>query len=214
MREQFTFYRSFWEAAKQIKKPRDRLSYLEAVMAFALDGEDREVTDDALPIYILTKPTLISAAKKSEAGKIKSKANQNEIKTESNADQNANKIENKIKNKIESKGEIENECSPPKPPSRWTPPTVEEVKAYCDERHSTVDAEHFVAYYSSQGWKVGRNPMKDWKAAVRTWEQKDRERNAPRKIGQPGTQPTEERLTPIRAEIQANRDFLQHLREA
>ena len=95
-----------------------------------------------------------------------------------------------------------------------TPPTVDEVKAYCDERHSTVDAEHFVSYYSSQGWKVGRNPMKDWKAAVRTWEQKDRERNAPRRIGQPGSQPTEERLTPLRAEIQANRDFLKQLREA
>lgn len=49
-------------------------------------------------------------------------------------------------------------------------PTVEEVAAYCRERKNHVDAEHFVAHYEANGWMVGRNPMKDWKAAVRTWE--------------------------------------------
>ena len=54
--------------------------------------------------------------------------------------------------------------------SRFVPPTLEEVKAYCAERKNSVDAERFVNYYDSNGWKVGKNPMKDWKAAVRTWE--------------------------------------------
>lgn len=54
--------------------------------------------------------------------------------------------------------------------SRFTPPTVEEVQAYCDERGNAVNATRFVNYYESNGWKVGRNSMKDWKAAVRTWE--------------------------------------------
>lgn len=53
---------------------------------------------------------------------------------------------------------------------RFTPPTVDEVKAYCRERQNNVDAERFIDYYTSNGWKVGKNPMKDWKAAVRTWE--------------------------------------------
>lgn len=53
---------------------------------------------------------------------------------------------------------------------RFTPPTVAEVRAYCQERGNNVDAERFVDYYTSNGWKVGKNPMKDWKAAVRTWE--------------------------------------------
>lgn len=57
--------------------------------------------------------------------------------------------------------------------SRFTPPTVEEVQAYCDERGNGVNATRFVNYYESNGWKVGRNPMKDWKAAVRTWEKND-----------------------------------------
>lgn len=60
---------------------------------------------------------------------------------------------------------------------RFTPPTVEEVQAYCSERRNNVDAEKFVAYYTSNGWKVGRNAMKDWKAAVITWERKCEKKN-------------------------------------
>ncbi len=56
---------------------------------------------------------------------------------------------------------------------RFTPPTVEEVRAYCQERKSRVDPEQFVDFYSAKGWMVGRNPMKDWKACVRTWEKRD-----------------------------------------
>lgn len=59
-------------------------------------------------------------------------------------------------------------------PKRFTPPTVDEVSAYCKERKNTVDAQRFVDFYASKGWKVGNQPMKDWKAAVRTWEQRDR----------------------------------------
>ena len=56
---------------------------------------------------------------------------------------------------------------------RFHPPTVEEVEAYCRERHNNVDAERFVDFYTSNGWKVGKNPMKDWKSAVRTWERRE-----------------------------------------
>lgn len=53
---------------------------------------------------------------------------------------------------------------------RFTPPTVEEVRAYCIERNNNVDAERFVNYYESKGWLIGKTKMKSWKAAVRTWE--------------------------------------------
>lgn len=53
---------------------------------------------------------------------------------------------------------------------RFTPPTIEEVKAYCQERGNSVDPETFVDFYESKGWCVGKNKMKDWKACVRTWE--------------------------------------------
>lgn len=52
-------------------------------------------------------------------------------------------------------------------------PTVEEVASYCRERGNRVDAERFVDFYASKGWKVGNQPMKDWKACVRTWERRE-----------------------------------------
>ena len=56
---------------------------------------------------------------------------------------------------------------------RFTAPTIEDVIAYCKERGNRVDPERFIDYYTSNGWKVGKNPMKDWKAAVRTWERSE-----------------------------------------
>ena len=53
---------------------------------------------------------------------------------------------------------------------RFILPSIEEVKEYCRERNNNVDVERFVDYYTANGWKVGKNPMKDWKAAVRNWE--------------------------------------------
>ena len=70
---------------------------------------------------------------------------------------------------IEKEKELEIEKDN-KPPKRFTPPTLEEVKAYCTERNNAVDPQHFIDYYTANGWKVGKNAMKDWKAAVRTWE--------------------------------------------
>lgn len=58
---------------------------------------------------------------------------------------------------------------------RFVPPTLEEVRAYVAERHSPVDPQRFIDFYASKGWRVGKNRMKDWKAAVRTWEQRRKE---------------------------------------
>lgn len=52
----------------------------------------------------------------------------------------------------------------------FTPPTIDEVKAYCFERGNKVDADRWYDFYSAKGWMIGKNKMKDWKAAVRTWE--------------------------------------------
>lgn len=54
--------------------------------------------------------------------------------------------------------------------TRFILPTLEEVRSYCAERKNNVDAQRFVDYYTSNGWLVGKNKMKDWRAAVRTWE--------------------------------------------
>jgi len=57
-----------------------------------------------------------------------------------------------------------------KKPKGFIAPTLEEVKNYCQERNNSVNPEKWISHYQSNGWKVGKNQMKDWKAAVRTWE--------------------------------------------
>lgn len=66
--------------------------------------------------------------------------------------------------------------------SRFTPPTLKDVKAYCYNRNSSVDPETFMDYYISVGWKISGKPMKDWKAAVRTWERRDAKSSAKRPL--------------------------------
>ena len=74
--------------------------------------------------------------------------------------------------------EIEKEKEKDNKRKRFSPPTLDEVKAYCDERKNNVDAERFVNYYESNGWMVGKSKMKDWKAAVRTWEKNNYNKKA------------------------------------
>ena len=72
-----------------------------------------------------------------------------------------------------------NDIEAGKPPARhkFSPPTAEEVQAYCNEKGYAVDPGRFVDYYTSNGWRVGKNPMKDWKAAVRSWNGKEQHQN-------------------------------------
>lgn len=56
---------------------------------------------------------------------------------------------------------------------KFQKPTVEQIQAYCDERKNDVNPNLFYDYYEARGWMVGKSPMKDWKAAVRTWERND-----------------------------------------
>lgn len=68
----------------------------------------------------------------------------------------------------------EKETNKEKDTKRFVKPTLEEVREYCRERNNRVDAERFIDFYTSKGWKVGNQPMKDWKACVRTWEKKNK----------------------------------------
>lgn len=60
-------------------------------------------------------------------------------------------------------------------PARFAPPSVDEVQQYITAQGYAVNAANFVDFYASKGWKVGNNPMKDWRAAVRTWQRREQE---------------------------------------
>lgn len=83
--------------------------------------------------------------------------------------------ENRIqKDKKETKAKKETKEVKPNV-TRFVSPSLEEVQEYCRERNNGIDAERFISYYQSNGWMVGRNHMKDWKATIRTWEKRDKE---------------------------------------
>lgn len=72
-------------------------------------------------------------------------------------------------NKLNTKNKINN--------NKFKKPKLEEVEQYCRERNNNIDAESFINYYDSIGWLIGKNPMKDWRAAVRTWERNNKRYN-------------------------------------
>ena len=65
----------------------------------------------------------------------------------------------------------------PKKKTRFSQPTLGEVTEYCKARCNKVDPQSFIDFYSSKGWMVGKNKMKDWRACVRTWEKRENETN-------------------------------------
>lgn len=92
----------------------------------------------------------------------------------SNSYSNSNNIYNIVKN-------LETEIYDKEKKNKFKIPTLEEVKEYCKERQNNINAENFIDFYTSKGWKVGKNPMKDWKACIRTWEQREKEKQQPKK---------------------------------
>lgn len=61
--------------------------------------------------------------------------------------------------------------------TRFVKPTLSEVTAYCTERKNGIDPQQFLDYYESKGWMIGKNKMKNWKAAIRTWENRRQDQN-------------------------------------
>jgi len=205
-REQFTFYRSFLDALRDLP-PKQRGAACMAIVEYALDQAEPSLSGMSMTIFRLIRPTLDSARKKASGGSARRNKTgsafsesdeQNANRTESTSphwdEQNGNRTQtereqnaNKKEREREKEKEREDKCPPPSPPRRgaaaprFSPPGVEEVAAYCLERGSGVDPQAFVDFYASKGWRVGSAPMKDWRAAVRTWERRE-----------PGRAPAEE----------------------
>lgn len=177
MRDSIVFYRSFYEAIKEIPLEEQGIVY-NAIYGYALDGVEPELTGTAKAIFLLVKPQIDANNNRYENGRKgaeygkkggrpktenpeetpnitpnKPQENPKETPNENvNVNDNVNDLKENTKRKVFAK------------------PTVEEVKAYCVERKNNVDANKFIDFYESKGWLIGKNPMKDWKACVRTWE--------------------------------------------
>lgn len=171
MRDSVVFYRSFWEAIKKLPDP-DKLEALTAIIEYGLNDAEPEMDGVAAAMFLMAKPQIDANNKRYQNG---TKGGRPITKPEPNNNQSITKPEPKenVKVNVNDKKKDTN-VSKEKAP-RFLPPTWEEVQAYCQEKGYVVDAERFIDFYESKGWFVGKNKMKDWKAAVRNWARSQRE---------------------------------------
>ena len=182
-RDQFTFYRSYYEALKNLPK-RDQTAVLMAVIGYALDETEPLLSGVPLSVFTLIRPTLDSGRNKARnrMNKCGTRSDQTDNKVKTNQERTFKEGEKEVESESEREVEVESEkesendsYTSPTPSSRgkrFSPPTVDEVRAYCQERNNGVDPESFVSFYASKGWTIGPSPMKDWKQAVITWEKR------------------------------------------
>ena len=179
-RDSMVFYRSFHEATRELP-PEIYKEAMVALMDYALDGRINEVSAYTNMFLQMAKPQVdannqryINGSKggrkpepKSEKGEVqktKAEPKRNQTGTKSEPNVNVNVNDNVLKENT-LKGVKE---------KRFAPPTPENVRGYCREMgYANVDAERFVDFYAAKDWMIGKNRMKDWKAAVRNWARQD-----------------------------------------
>lgn len=166
----------------------ERLQLYDAICEYSLNGKEPEsISPIANSLFILMRPNIDSSNKRYRASVENGKkggppkGNQNARKQPKNNQtkqpKNKQDYDYDLDSDIDSDCDYDTDTQAAKPPrSRFIPPSVEDVREYCKVRGNNIDPQRFVDYYSSNGWMVGRNKMKDWKAAVRSWEQNERSR--------------------------------------
>lgn len=181
MRDGFIFYSSFYECIEELDES-DQLEVYRAICQYALTGVMPDCKGAARAIMKLITPQIDANNKRRENGKKGAEANNkaaterqhvgNDTATErQDADTVAPKEKVKEKEKVKAK---EKEKETERPVARFVKPTVDEIRAYCEERNNGIDPQTFFDFYEGKGWKVGNTGMKDWKACVRTWEARRR----------------------------------------
>lgn len=194
-----TFFKSFADALDEIEDDTEYRACMNALLQYAFTGDEVAATPTAKMFMTLVKPIVDKSKRLSEAGK------RGGSHTEATAKPNASHMEATAKpsgshseqekdiGEGEGEGEGEgirskdtgegNRGSGEEPKERkrkrFTPPVLEEVAAYCKEKGYTISPSEFIDFYQSKGWKVGREPMVDWKAAVRTWASRRQSQKAP-----------------------------------
>ena len=172
--ESFNAYHSYLEAISPLNdEERGRL--FTALLLYSKTGECPHLTGNERFIFPSMKGQIDRDHQKYEA---KCARNRDNVKRrwESESCVPIRSYTNDTKDKEEDKEEDKDSIilgDRKKSAKRFTPPTVDQVREYCMERRNMVDPQRFVDFYESKGWVVGKARMKDWKAAVRTWERRE-----------------------------------------
>lgn len=174
----FRFFRSYWDAIQEMDEF-VQLEVLKAIAAYGLDGTEPKLSSPiSRAIFSAIRPNLDSSRESSINGKSGGRPSKKAPFQENEKPPFQNSKTNKNKELEEEKKKKDIGADKPPTPSKFLRPSIEEVKVYCDERHNGIDAEAFIDFYEARGWMVGRNKMKDWRAAVRTWERREKDGKA------------------------------------
>ena len=186
MRDSFTFYRSFAEGLKEVDDATFR-RLVESIMSYALNDEEPELSGLEKTAFLAWKANIDASNKRKDNGKLGGRPTSEkplvmDDETIGYEDEN-HRLEDEKPNKKEKENKKENKNvneNEKKKDKRFAPPSLTEVKAYCQERDNGVDPEAFIDFYESKGWKVGNSPMKDWQACIRTWEKRENNKASPK----------------------------------
>ena len=186
-RESVVIYRSFIEAIGALPDEYRTQAY-DALFALALDGKGYEGDNPVIKaVMLLVAPQIEANNKRYENGKKgaeygklggrpkKENPTETPNKPQENPTETPNVNVNDNVNVNVNDNDIKETPKPPKGGKRFTPPSLEEISAYCKERGNGIDPEAFYNFYASKNWNVGKTKMADWRACVRTWEIRRRE---------------------------------------
>lgn len=196
-RDVFYFYRSYFEAALKME-PKDQLKLFKGIANYALNGVPPLFTGVTDAVWTIIKPILDKEATDFENGRKGGRGNKKTGVSEngkggfnggfnggfSNTEtpsETTNKETNKETITETGKETEKNRVVADAPAAqRFVKPTIQEVASYAAKLgYTTFNAERFYGYYESNGWKVGRNPMKSWRGAVVNWHQREQEEAKP-----------------------------------
>ena len=142
--------------------------------------------------YILTEVPYLIGGESESAERVRRHREKKALLCNGEVTKGNTEIEIELDIEKEKELDKDKEKSKSEKAKRFTPPTLEEVIAYCNERNNNIDANHFIDYYTSNGWLVGKNKMKDWKAAIRTWERNGYSQSRQSKPNKPINQTAQE----------------------
>ena len=164
MRESFVFHADYIEDLPDQYKT----EFIKATINYGLYGENPPFKDGTLEMALWAK---IARRIDAEAEKYKAISEKRKEAAQRRYQQYQQRM--KLEREEPAKTEqAEQKAAKPEKAAAFVKPTVEEIRAYCEERKNGLDAQAFFDFYESKGWKVGAAKMKDWRASVRTWEQR------------------------------------------
>ena len=175
MNEAVRIWKNHFELLMKVRSKSERNALAFAMISFGFTGKipsDLKLNQSNLILFEAIKNNFIA---KKQGGREKQLANSSQTVSQSLSDNryqitdnihSLDKSSSCINTQNEKQLDLETAI---KKVTRFVKPTAEEIKSYCEETERQIDADRFLDYYNANGWKVGKNPMKDWKAAVRNW---------------------------------------------